>query len=288
MAHPDRWAFVLAGGGSLGAVEVGMLHALLAAGVEPSLVVGASVGAINGAYLAGAPDRAGVARLGEIWRGIRRGNVFPAAAGRGLLALLGRAPSLLSPAPLRRLLEEHLPMGRLEDAAVPCHVVATDLLLGSEVVLSEGDSVTAVLASAAIPGVFPPVDWDGRSLIDGGVSSNTPIAAAVALGAERVLVLPTGVPCALERPPPSALGVALQALNLLIARQLVVDVERFRGQVELRVVPPLCPLTRSAYDFSGSDALIRSVTASTAAWLDAGGLGRDQVPGSLRPHSHAA
>ncbi len=288
MAAPDRWAFVLAGGGSLGAVEVGMLHALLAAGIEPNLVVGASVGAVNGAYLAGAPDRAGVERLGNIWRGMRRSSVFPAAAGRSLLALLGRAQSLVSPAPLRRLLAEHLPMRRLEDAAVPCHLVATDLLLGTEVVLSRGDSVTAVLASAAIPGVFPPVEWEGRRLVDGGVSSNTPVAAAVALGASRILVLPTGVPCALEHPPPSALGVALQALNLLIARQLVVDVERFRGQVELRVVPPLCPLARSAYDFRGTEALIDSVTASTAAWLDAGGLVRDAVPGSLRAHSHAA
>lgn len=102
-----------------------MLHALLAAGIEPDRVVGSSVGAVDGAYLAGGPNLEGVGRLAAIWQGIRRSDVFPATAGRGVLALLGRAPSLLSPAPLRRLLERHLPMRRLEDAAVPCHVVAT-------------------------------------------------------------------------------------------------------------------------------------------------------------------
>lgn len=286
MAAITRAAFVLAGGGSLGAVEVGMMRALLAAGVEPDLVVGSSVGAVNGTHLAGAPDRAGVERLAEVWCAIRRENIFPTAPGRGLLALVGRRPSLVSPDPFRRLLAFHLPIARLEKAAVPCHVVATDLLSGMEVDLGRGDAVEAVLASAAIPGVFPPVAIEGRTLVDGGVASNTPIATAVALGARQILVLPAGFSCHLARPPSSAVGVVVQAMNLLIARQLAVDIERFRDRVELRVVPPLCPMTRSAYDFSGTRELIAAATTSTAQWLARGGLDREVSLGALAPHAH--
>jgi len=285
-AQDEKTAFVLAGGGSLGAVEVGMLRALVEAEVRPDLVVGSSVGAINAAYFAGAPDRAGVDRLAAIWSRIRRGDVFPMGAGQGLMALLGRRSSLLSSRPLRDLLRAQLPCGRLEETVIPCHVVATDLLRGDEVVLSRGPTVPAILASAAIPGVFPPVELDGRHLADGGIASNTPIAAAVALGATRVVVLPPGFSCRTPAPPRSALGVSLQALNLLIARQLVVDVEHFRGRVALRVVPPLCPLARSAYDFSGSRVLIERATASTRAWLAEGGLEKDEIPESLPPHAH--
>lgn len=286
MSSTLRAAFVLAGGGSLGAVEVGMLRALLAAGIEPDLVVGSSVGAVNGVHLAGAPDRAGVERLAEIWCAMRRENIFPSAPGRGLLALVGRRPSLVSPDALRRLLVSHLPIRRLEDTVVPCHVVATDLLSGSESVLSHGDAVEAVLASAAIPGIFPPVEIAGQTLVDGGVASNTPIAAAVALGARRILVLPTGFSCHLDRPPSSAVGVALQALNLLIARQLAVDVDHFRDRAELHVVPPLCPMAHSVYDFTGTRELIEAATASTAEWIASGGLERAASVGPLAPHAH--
>lgn len=279
-------AFVFAGGGSLGAVEVGMLRALVEAEVRPELVVGSSVGALNGAFFAGAPDAEGVAALEEIWCGIRRRDVFPMGAVRGLLGFLGHGRSLLSAGPLRELLERALRYQKLEEALLPCHVVATDLMRGEEVVISEGPAVPALMASSAIPAVFPPVEHNGRHLVDGGIASNTPIGAALALGAKRVVVLPTGFSCRAERPARAALGVALQALNLMIARQLSVDVEQLRRQVVLRVVPPLCPLDRHAYDFSGTRELIDRATRSTRAWLSEGGLERDEIPGSLPPHAH--
>ncbi len=167
-------AFVLAGGGSLGAVEVGMLQALVEAGIAPDLVVGASVGAVNGVYFAAVPDAGGVARLAAIWRRIGRGDVFPVSVTRSIRALLGGSNSLVSPNGLRGLLEEHLPCGALEHTAVPVHVVATDFVSDEEVVPSRGSAVEAVLASAAIPAVFPPVARDGRQLVDGGVANNTP------------------------------------------------------------------------------------------------------------------
>ncbi len=287
-SHGSRTAtaFVLAGGGSLGAVEVGMLQALVEAGIAPDLVVGASVGAINGVHFAAVPDAEGVARLAEIWRRIGRGDVFPVSVTRSIRALLGGSSSLVSPNGLRRLLEQHLPCDALEDVAVPVHVVATDFVSGAEVVLSRGPAVEAVLASAAIPAVFPPVALEGRHLVDGGIANNTPVTTAARLGAGRIIVLPTGLSCHADPVPRSAIGVALHALNLLIARQLVSDVQRLRGEVEIRVVPPLCPLARSAYDFSGTDELIERAAKSTRGWLEQGGLEHGGIPAELSPHAH--
>jgi NTE family protein len=279
-------AFVFAGGGSLGAVEVGMLEALVELGVRADFVVGASVGAINAASYAGRPDARGVERLAAVWRGLRTQDVFPLAPLKGLLGFVGWRTSLLDPSSLRRLLRRELPFDRLEDARVPCRIVATNVLDGSEVVLSSGPVVDALLASAAIPGVFPPVQLDGRHLIDGGISSNTPISTAVAAGAKRIVVLPTGFACALERPPSGALAMVLHALTLLIARQLVVDVLRWRETAEIFVVPPLCPVEASAYDFSATASLIERAAASTRAWLAAGGLERPEVPHELTAHAH--
>jgi len=263
-----------------------MLRTLTRAGVKADFVVGSSVGAINAAYFAGDPTTAGIRKLEAIWRGVTRGKVFPARPARSLLALLGARNSVISPSSLRLLLEEHISYETLEAATIPCHVVATDVSDGAEILLSNGSAVEALLASSAIPGVFPPVALDGRELIDGGITSNTPIAAAVGLGARRVIVLPTGVSCRIERAPRDAMGVVLHALNLLIARQLARDAERFGAEVELTVVPPLCPLARSAYDFSGTSELIERAAEHTQRWLDEDGLSHHDVPDALKPHAH--
>jgi NTE family protein len=278
---------VLAGGGSLGAVEVGMLRALMAvAGTRPDFVVGASAGAINGAYFAGDPSVAGVARLDRLWRGLTRHHVMPLRLG-DLLRIALRRDYVVDPSGLRRLLESHLPYRRLEDAALPVHVVATDMQLGHEVVLSSGSVVDAVLASTAIPGVFPPVRVDGRDLIDGGVANNTPISTALRLGAQRIIVLPTGFSCALKSIPRSAVGKALHALSLLVGRQLVADIERFAPQVPLHVVPPLCPVDSSPYDYSACASLIDRAEKTTREWIDGGGLERPSgVPHQMVDHSH--
>ena len=282
-----KTAFVFAGGGSLGAVEVGMLRTLNEAEVAADFVVGSSAGAINAAHFAGDPTEDGIHRLEAVWCSVRRSTVFPARPMRSVLALLGVRNSIITRTPLRLLLEHELSYEVLEDARIPCHVMATDVRNGEEVLLSSGPAVEAVLASSAIPGVFPPVSVQGRQLIDGGIASNTPIAAAVALGAQRVIVLPTGFSCQIDEAPRDALGIALHALNLLIARQLVLDVERYRFKVELLVVPPLCPLARSPYDFSGTAELIERAAANTWEWLDAGGLSQPGMPGALEPHAHS-
>jgi NTE family protein len=278
-------AFVLAGGGSLGAVEVGMLRELLSWGEAPSFVVGASAGAINGAYFAALPTVEGVAKLERIWCSMKRQELFPFSLW-SVFALLARRSHLVDASGLRRLLECHLPYAQLQEAAIPIHIVASDMVSGEEVLLSTGPAVDAVLASAAIPGVFPPVRINGQLLVDGGVANNTPISTAIRLGATRIVVLPTGFACAIKQVPGSAIGRAMHALSLLVARQLVQDAERFASAVDLRIVPSLCPLESSPYDYSAAEQLIERAAKTTRQWLEEGGLDRVGTPMQLHMHAH--
>jgi NTE family protein len=280
---PEKTAFVLAGGGSFGAIQVGMLRALVAHGVVPDLVVGASVGALNGIYFCCDPTPAGVARLEAVWRGLRRSDVFPLSA-RHLLGMFMGAASLVDPSGLRSLIARHISNPRLEDTLVPMHVAATDLLTGASVLLSSGPAADAILASCAIPGAFPAVRMGDQYLIDGAIASNTPVMAALALGCTRLIVLPTGFACALTTAPSGAFASAFHALNLLVARQLVRDLEQLAGRVQVATVPPLCPLAVSPYDFSRAHELIERAALSTRHWLQSGGLEQQRIPGALRPH----
>ncbi len=282
----QRTAFVLAGGGSLGAVEVGMLQALLDWGEAPSFIVGASAGAINAAYFAGDPTPAGAEKLEGIWCALKRRDVLPFSL-RSMFGVLRQRGHLVDSDGLRRLLERNFPYQQLEQAKLPVHIVASDMLSGHEVLLSSGSVVDAVLASAAIPGVFPPVRIGSRLLVDGGVANNTPISSAIRLGATRIIVLPTGFACALNRLPSGAIARAMHALSLLVSRQLVHDAERFaRSDITLRIVPSLCPLDISPYDYSSGRSLIAQSKTCTRQWLEEGGLDRADVPEPLHEHQH--
>ena len=286
-ASSTRTAFVFAGGGSLGAVQVGMLHALAERDLRPDFVVGASAGAINAAFFAADPTPSGVAALDRLWCGLTRRQIMPMRV-RDLFRIATRRAYVVDPSALRRLLERHLPYRLLEHATIPVHVVATDMVLGVERLLSTGSVVDAVMASTAIPGLFPPVRIGDHDLIDGGVANNTPISSALALGATRVVVLPTGFACALRSIPKSAVGRALHALSLLVTRQLVNDIERFGGSVALHVVPPLCPVDSSPYDYSASATLINRARDTTREWIRGGGLDQPHgVPHQMTEHSHA-
>jgi NTE family protein len=267
-----RTAWVLSGGGSLGAVQVGMLQALSRAGLPVDLVVGASVGALNGAFFASNPTREGVDRLADLWRSLRRMDVFPLTLLAGLKALLFRRDHVIAASALERLIQRALHIQRIEEARVSLHIVSTDVMSGEEVLLSSGSLRTALLASSAIPVVFPAVRVGGHYLVDGGVSSTKPIAAAVRVGAERIIVLPTGMSCALPEPPRDMAALALHVLSLLSMRQLDRDVAHYASAVPISIVPPLCPLAVSALDFSQTASLIERTARQTADWVAAGGL----------------
>ncbi len=279
-----KTAFVLAGGGSLGAVQVGMLEALLEAGVVPDLIVGSSVGALNAGFFAGDPTAQGVTKLMEIWRSLHRADIFPLSVGSAF-RWLRSADALFEPTKLKRLIERHLPYRNLEDAPIPVHVVATSLG-GVAVRLSSGPAVEAILASAAIPMMFPSVKIGADHLMDGAVSGNTPILTAAELGAERLVVLPTGFACAMTTPPRGAVSRGFHALTLLIAHQMARDLAHLSGTAQVLTVPNLCPLDVSPFDFTQTETLMARAARETRAWIADGGLSRQQIPGMLNPHSH--
>jgi NTE family protein len=279
-----RTAFVFAGGGSLGAIQVGMLGSLVAAGVHPDFVVGASVGAINATYFAGAPDAACVMKLAHLWSRLRRSDIFPftLASAFGLLRHPG---NLVDPAGLRRVIETNLPLRNLEDARIPLHIMATNQQ-GQAVRLSRGPAAEAILASTAIPGIFPSVEIDGDALMDGAIAANTPMLLAAQLGASRIIILPTGYACALRQPPKGAAGKVLHAITLLINWQLMHELTQIPEQIGVHIVPTLCPLAVSPFDFSAAKELIERGAASAKAWIEEGGLTRRARPQELSPHRH--
>jgi len=268
----QKTALVLAGGGSYGAVQVGMLRALCAHGVRPDLVAGSSVGSINGAFYAAEPSVSGIEKLAALWRGLRRRDIFPIALARLFGALAG-GDAFFTPHGLRKLLAAHLPHPLLEDSLIPMHVVATDQLTGAPVPVSTGAAVEAILASCAIPAIYPPVLIGGRQLIDGAVACNTPIRIAVELGATRVILLPTAFACPHTARPRGVFANAFHAMDLVVMQQLAQDTELYSQRARIITVPPICPLAVSPYDFSNAGKLIDLAARSTELWLEGGALG---------------
>lgn len=261
----------------MGAVQIGMLRALTDAGIRPDLVVGSSVGAINAAYFAGAPTEEGIERLECLWRGIKRTDVFP-VTWRRLFAFLCRRDALVPADGLQQIISRHLPFENLEDAKIPVHVVATDVASGEPVMLSKGPATRAILASTAIPGAFSPIEIEGRELCDGGIASNTPVAAAAACGARRLIVLPTGYASAKSAPPRGAVESALHAITLMTSRQLAAEIEQIPPATRVHILPAACPQRISPFDFTASSALIEHAYRNAESWLKDGGLEQCTVP----------
>jgi NTE family protein len=268
-----------------------MLEALFERGIAPDLIVGASAGSINGAYIAArAPTPETARELGDIWRGLSRNEIFPLNPLTGLIGFVGRSSHLIPNGNLRRLVKRHAAIDRLEDSPVPLHLIATDVLSGQELRLSRGPAVDAVMASAAIPSAFPPIDFEGRLLMDGGVSDNTPISHAVALGADEVYVLPTGIACDVTDPPRGALAMLLHAITITTQQRLHLEIDLYRERAKLVVLPPPCPQPVQPIDFSHAAELIEQSLQDGRTFLDSlEDSTRDSARHAKRllPHTHA-
>jgi NTE family protein len=191
-----RTAFVLGGGGLLGANEVGMLRALAEAGIRPDLVVGTSVGALNGAFVAADPAGAAT-RLGRLWQGEAIQEAFSEALWGRVVRLARSGTHLHSIEPMRRMLTAMLPAADFADLELPFQCVAASIERAHAHWFGAGPLVPAVLASCAVPGLLPPVEVNGEHYFDGGLVDSIPVGRAVALGASRVYVLHAG---RIERP----------------------------------------------------------------------------------------
>ncbi len=231
-------AFVLGGGGGpLGAHEVGMLRALIERGIRPDLVLGTSVGAINGVAVAADPSPAGVERLTEMWSAIDRSDVFGGSV-LGRLATLARTRTHLHDSEsLRALLTDGLPVGRIEELAVPFQCVAACIERASEHWFDAGPVVDAVLASAAVPGLLPPVAIGGEHFIDGGIVNSIPVRRAVELGAGRVFVLHVGRLDRPLEPPRWPWEVGLVAFEIARRHRFIGDLAALPDGLEVHVLP---------------------------------------------------
>ena len=275
-------AWVLRGGASFGAAQVGMARALLEAGHHPDMLYGASSGALNAASLATDPTLEGVAQLAELWTTVRRSVVFPLSPWVALLGATGIYDHTVSSAGLAGWLRATCRLRRLEDGVLPLTVAATDIETGEEVLLDTGPAVQALLASSAMPGIFPPVRIGNRWLMDGSIASDTPIGPAVQAGATRVWVLPAGPSGRLARPR-SALDALLSATSITLSRHHADTVGAWASRCQLYVLPaPAVPGT-SAFRFTQSGELIDAAYRLAARWLsDNGPLGRTSTTAQAR------
>lgn len=236
-APPGPVGFVLGGGGVLGAAEVGMLKALVEAGVRPDLVVGTSVGAMTGALYAADPAAVTVTRLERMWVDVGASGVLAGSALRRVSTLARTGTHTHPPEPLRRLLTDYLGDLRIEDLAVPFQCVAASIERAAEHWFTTGPVVDAVLASSAVPGLLPPVEVGGEHYLDGGLVHSIPVGRAVALGATRVYVLHVG---RIERPltpPQRPWEVAMVAFEIARRHRFAHDMASVPAGVEVHVLP---------------------------------------------------
>lgn len=235
----DRVGFVLSGGGPLGALQVGALRALFETGVTPDLVVGTSVGAMNATFLAFNPTPNGVHALETIWRQLDEHDLFPGGRFRASWArMFVRGNRIFENNGIRNLIRSRLGEALFEDAQIPLGVVATDLETGRERVFTSGELTEPVVASAAMPGVFPPVEIEGRSYMDGGVSNNVPIAPAVDMGAKTVYVFDSTSHTHQRRPLVRPMDYFFHAFTLARSQRLAIDRKIYAEKVHLVMLPP--------------------------------------------------
>ena len=281
---PRRTAFVLSGGGNLGALQVGMLRALFERRIEPDLVLGCSVGALNGAAVAAEPSLAMVGRLQDLWRGIADEDVMPAGLLPTTVQLARKGVAIHDNANLRRVVEEVLPVGRFEELTVPFQCVAAAINEGTETWFDEGPLVEPILASSALPAVYPPVEIDGVKYLDGAIVNDVPVSRAVALGADRIFVLHVG---SWDRPRPEPkrpIDMAMYAYWLARRSRFQRDLASIPSSIEVLVLPPgATPLIRYN-DFGHSDEMIATAYQATSAFLDAQGGDRSDDLAAAVPH----
>lgn len=265
----DRVAFVLSGGGPLGALQVGALKALLERDVRPELAAGTSVGALNAAFVAFDSTTQGLDRLETIWRSMKNADLFAGARFVPWARMLRKGSWIFESSGLRRMIETNLPGARFEDASIPLAVVTTDLETGVEKVFTSGEILRPLLASAAMPGVFPPVEIDGRMYTDGGVANNVPISTAVAMGAKTLYVLDSTGYTHQRRPLVRPLDYLLHAFTLARSQRLFVEQPWYGERVRLIILPTpeldfFVPFASLAY----TDRLIALGYDETSRFLD--------------------
>lgn len=237
MPREELTAYVLGGGGVLGSSEVGMVRALAEHGIRPDLVLGTSIGALNGAFIAADPGVEGAERLAAVWEAVVREGVFLDNPMRQAARVAKYRTHLLSNAPLRHVISRYLPVSRFEELEVAFQCVAACIEDSSGRWFTDGDLTDAVVASCSVPGLFPPVQIGDRHYLDGGLVHSIPVGRALALGATRIFVLQVG---RVEQPlkvPTKPWEVATVAFEIARRHRFVHEMESVPDDVDLHVLP---------------------------------------------------
>ena len=286
MAIMARWrrkrgrgpvAFVLSGGGNLGALQIGMLRALVERDIRPDLVLGCSVGAINGAGLAEDPTSAGVGRMERLWRELDGKDLMPRSVLPQPVALARKGEAISDNTGLRRALEERLTARTFEELAVPFQCVATDVIGVREVWFTSGPLIEPILASAALPAVFPSVVIDGVRYLDGAIVDDVPVGRAVELGARTIYVLQVSG-FARPRPEPRRpLDVAIQSYWIARHHRFKRELDAVPSDVDVHLLPTGQTPTMRFNDFTRSAELMSLAYEASSDYL-AGRPARPELP----------
>jgi NTE family protein len=264
--RPPRTAFVLSGGGNQGVAQVGMLRAVLERGIVPDVVVGTSAGALNGAAIAYSPNLTGVAQLDAVWTALSTTEVFPGSKLSRAWNVMRRETYLFEANGLDALVDRATPARSFADLAIPLRVVATDLDTGDEVVFARGPLKPALLASSALPGVFPIVEHDDRRLVDGGVVNSVPLWHALSGPVDRVIVFNVSAGVA-DRDERSPLDVVMTSFMHSRSQRFELEMRSLQPDVQVTVLPrPHDP--RELFDFSGGRELIDEAYRLASEELD--------------------
>ena len=270
MGEP-KTAFVFSGGASLGALEVGMLKAIVEEGHTADMVFGTSIGSLNGAIFAFDPTIEGVKMLEKTWRNIKTFDVFRPSVITPIKNIATFNQYLISPKKLKNLIIENIKYSKIEQTKIPLFITATDINTGDEIVFNKGLILEALLASTGIPGLFQPQRMGHRLLVDGGLVNNSPISSAVKLGAEKVVVFPIGYPYTPDQEPRNLQEIIIRTFIYLLNRQLYTDYYIYKENVQLILIPPPENIDVGPHDFSKSDILIDKSYIRTKEWLMKGG-----------------
>jgi NTE family protein len=264
-------AFVLGGGGVLGSAEVGMLQALIERDVTPDLILGSSIGALNGAVVAAKPGVDAVRQLAETWGELQSRSVFSASLFGQVSNAVRHGTFLHSNEALRRLIGAAVTAPNIEDLAVKFQCVAASIERAGAHWFDSGPVAEAVLASCAVPGLLPPVRVGDEHFVDGGLVASVPVGRAVELGASRIFVLHVGRLEQPLRPPRRPWEVALVAFEIARRHQFVDDLTRV-GAIETHILPSgggVRPISIRYRDLSTVSRRIEVAHQATSAYLDA-------------------
>jgi NTE family protein len=260
-------AFVLSGGGSHGAVQVGMAEALLEAGVGPDALFGTSVGAINSAVLAQGFSSEILGKLQDSWLRMADERPLKVSLRHVAGALLGKYPSLLTMDGVRTRISRNVSYSRIEAAPIPLQIVATDLLNGVERAFVSGDLADVIMASCAVPGLFPPVEIEGRAYVD-GLLYGAPVAHAAAMGYKDIYLLSAAHVSKIDVVPSQWWAIARRAGTTVMLRHLNDTHRSFGPGSRLHVLPAVPQVAGiSRRDFRRSEFLIDHARRFSRDWL---------------------